>query len=124
MLEDRQSLLEESTTEDVSTAHHSAFRLQAILREFSPSLDSAPSTDRIESLNASRTSYPSMFTFTPLLGARSSSPALQSLLEFESGVKILIDVGWDVSFNAELLKELGRSVSQSTAQLQCEGRRG
>lgn len=51
-----------------------------------------------------------MFTFTPLLGARSGSPALQSLLEFEGGVKILIDVGWDVSFNAELLKELERWV--------------
>lgn len=51
-----------------------------------------------------------MFTFTPLLGARSTSPALQSLLEFDGGIKILIDVGWDDSFDAEHLKELERLV--------------
>lgn len=49
-----------------------------------------------------------MFTFTSLLGARASSTALQSLLEFDGGIKILIDVGWDVSFDPEALKELER----------------
>jgi cleavage and polyadenylation specificity factor subunit 2 len=49
-----------------------------------------------------------MFNFTPLLGAQSSSPASQSLLEFDGGIKILIDVGWDESFDVEKLKELER----------------
>lgn len=49
-----------------------------------------------------------MFTFTPLLGAQSASPASQSLLELEGGVKILIDVGWDESFDVDKLKELER----------------
>lgn len=49
-----------------------------------------------------------MFTFTPLLGAQSGSPASQSLLEFEGGVKVLIDVGWDESFDVEKLRELER----------------
>ena len=47
-----------------------------------------------------------MFQFTPLLGAQSSSPASQSLLEFDGGVKILIDVGWDDDFNVEELRSL------------------
>ncbi|OCK83727.1 cleavage and polyadenylation specificity factor subunit 2 [Lepidopterella palustris CBS 459.81] len=51
-----------------------------------------------------------MFNFTPLLGAQSSSPASQSLLEFDGGIKILIDVGWDESFDVEKLKELERQV--------------
>ncbi|KAM7204269.1 cleavage factor two protein 2 [Naviculisporaceae sp. PSN 640] len=51
-----------------------------------------------------------MFTFTPLLGALSESTASQSLLEFDGGVKILVDVGWDESFNVELLKELEKHV--------------
>ena len=49
-----------------------------------------------------------MFNFTPLLGAQSASPASQSLLEFDGGIKILIDVGWDESFDVEKLKELER----------------
>ena len=49
-----------------------------------------------------------MFQFTPLLGAQSSSPASQSLVELDGGVKILIDVGWDGDFDAEKLKELER----------------
>ena len=49
-----------------------------------------------------------MFNFTPLLGAQSTSPASQSLLEFDGGIKILIDVGWDESFDVEKLKELER----------------
>lgn len=49
-----------------------------------------------------------MFTFTPLLGAQSSSLAVQSLLEFDGGVKILVDVGWDDSFDAEKLRALER----------------
>lgn len=51
-----------------------------------------------------------MFTFTPLLGAQAESPASQSLLEFDGGVKILIDVGWDETFDASKLQELERSV--------------
>lgn len=50
-----------------------------------------------------------MFTFTPLLGAQSSSPASQSLLELDGGVKILVDVGWDETFDTQLLAELERS---------------
>lgn len=49
-----------------------------------------------------------MFNFTPLLGAQSSSPASQSLLELDGGVKILIDVGWDDDFDLEKLKSLER----------------
>lgn len=49
-----------------------------------------------------------MFNFTPLLGAQSSSPALQSLLELDGGVKILIDVGWDDAFDVAKLKSLER----------------
>ncbi|EDU41495.1 YSH1 exonuclease of the beta-lactamase fold [Pyrenophora tritici-repentis] len=51
-----------------------------------------------------------MFNFTPLLGAQSSSPASQSLLEFDGGIQILIDVGWDEQFNVEKLKEIERHV--------------
>lgn len=49
-----------------------------------------------------------MFHFKSLLGARSASSALQSLLEFDGGIKILIDVGWDVAFESEALQELER----------------
>ncbi len=49
-----------------------------------------------------------MFTFTSLAGARSSSAASISLLEFDGGVKILVDVGWDETFGVETLKELER----------------
>lgn len=49
-----------------------------------------------------------MFNFTPLLGAQSSSPASQSLLELDGGVKILIDVGWDEEFDVEKLRILER----------------
>ncbi|KAI9676822.1 MAG: hypothetical protein M1817_006661 [Caeruleum heppii] len=51
-----------------------------------------------------------MFIFTPLLGARSASPASQSLLEFDGGIKVLVDVGWDDSFEPEQLKPLERHV--------------
>ncbi|KAI9658222.1 MAG: hypothetical protein M1829_006826 [Trizodia sp. TS-e1964] len=51
-----------------------------------------------------------MFQFTPLLGAQSNSAACQSLLEFDGGVKILIDVGWDETFDVEYLKLLERHV--------------
>jgi cleavage and polyadenylation specificity factor subunit 2 len=47
-----------------------------------------------------------MFKFTALLGALTSSPASQSLLELDEGIKILIDVGWDADFDVEKLKEL------------------
>ena len=49
-----------------------------------------------------------MFEFTPLLGAQSTSPASQSLLELDGGVKILIDVGWDEHFDIAKLKNLER----------------
>jgi hypothetical protein len=47
-----------------------------------------------------------MFTFTPLQGAQSESSASQSLLELDGGVKVLVDVGWDETFNVAKLKEL------------------
>lgn len=52
-----------------------------------------------------------MFTFTPLLGAKSNSPACQSILELDGGVKILVDVGWDESFDPAQLAELEKHVS-------------
>ncbi|KAJ9145482.1 Cleavage and polyadenylation specificity factor subunit 2 [Pleurostoma richardsiae] len=51
-----------------------------------------------------------MFTFCPLQGALSESTASQSLLELDGGVKVLIDVGWDESFDVEKLKELEKQV--------------
>lgn len=47
-----------------------------------------------------------MFTFTPLLGAQSESAASQSLLELDGGVKILVDVGWDESLDADKLVQI------------------
>lgn len=47
-----------------------------------------------------------MFTFCPLQGALSESTASQSLLELDGGVKVLIDVGWDETFDLDKLKEL------------------
>lgn len=52
-----------------------------------------------------------MFTFTPLLGAQTASPASSSLLELDGGVKILIDVGWDSSFAASKLEHITQHVS-------------
>ncbi|MCJ1287094.1 hypothetical protein MMC26_006442 [Xylographa opegraphella] len=51
-----------------------------------------------------------MFNFTPLLGAQSTSPASQSLLEFEGGVKVLIDLGWDTDFDVAQLESLEKHV--------------
>ncbi|KAG2412385.1 hypothetical protein HFD88_009942 [Aspergillus terreus] len=52
-----------------------------------------------------------MFTFTPLLGAQSSSSkASQSILEFDGGIKILVDVGWDDTFDPLVLQELEKHV--------------
>ncbi|CAK7199824.1 hypothetical protein SEUCBS139899_002510 [Sporothrix eucalyptigena] len=51
-----------------------------------------------------------MFTFCPLQGARSESTASQSLLELDGGVKVLVDVGWDESFDAEKLRELEKQI--------------
>ncbi|KAJ2896115.1 putative cleavage and polyadenylylation specificity protein [Zalerion maritima] len=51
-----------------------------------------------------------MFTFCPLQGALSESAASQSILELDGGVKVLIDVGWDESFDSEKLKELEKQV--------------
>lgn len=47
-----------------------------------------------------------MFTFCPLHGALSDSPASQSLLELDGGVKVLVDLGWDETFDVEKLKEI------------------
>lgn len=55
-----------------------------------------------------------MFTYTPLLGAQTSSPASQSILEFDGGVKILVDVGWDETFDTKLLIELEKYASSSS----------
>jgi cleavage and polyadenylation specificity factor subunit 2 len=52
-----------------------------------------------------------MFTFCPLQGALSESTTSQSLLELDGGVKVLIDVGWDESFDVEKLKELEKYVT-------------
>jgi len=57
-----------------------------------------------------------MFAFTSLLGAQTESQAVQSILDFDGGVRILVDVGWDESFDVEKLKELERSVCQLQAQ--------
>ncbi|KAL2834991.1 beta-lactamase-like protein [Aspergillus cavernicola] len=52
-----------------------------------------------------------MFTFTPLLGAQSSaSKASQSILEVDGGVKILVDVGWDDTFDPLDLVELEKHI--------------
>ncbi|RAH43771.1 cleavage polyadenylation factor subunit CFT2 [Aspergillus brunneoviolaceus CBS 621.78] len=52
-----------------------------------------------------------MFTFTPLLGAQSSaSKASQSILQLEGGIKILVDVGWDDTFDPLDLQELEKHV--------------
>lgn len=51
-----------------------------------------------------------MFTFCPLQGALSESTASQSLLELDGGVKVLVDVGWDETFDVEKLKELEKCV--------------
>ncbi|KAJ5294072.1 hypothetical protein PENANT_c009G09379 [Penicillium antarcticum] len=52
-----------------------------------------------------------MFTFTPLLGAQSSSSrASQSILELDGGIKILVDVGWDDSFDTLDLAELEKHI--------------
>lgn len=58
-----------------------------------------------------------MFTFTPLLGAQSTSTASQSLLEFDGGIKILIDIGWDETFDISLLQELESRVSSISVVL-------
>ncbi|KAK9421321.1 putative Cleavage and polyadenylation specificity factor subunit 2 [Seiridium unicorne] len=51
-----------------------------------------------------------MFTFTPLQGAKSDSTAVQSILELDGGVKVLVDVGWDETFDPQKLKELEKQV--------------
>ncbi|KAF7121601.1 hypothetical protein CNMCM5793_009071 [Aspergillus hiratsukae] len=51
-----------------------------------------------------------MFTFTPLLGAQSSSRASQSILELDGGIKILVDVGWDDTFDTLDLVELEKHI--------------
>ncbi|KAL1990645.1 hypothetical protein VTN49DRAFT_6484 [Thermomyces lanuginosus] len=52
-----------------------------------------------------------MFTFTPLLGAQSaSSKASQSILELDGGIKILVDVGWDETFDTLELAELEKHI--------------
>lgn len=58
-----------------------------------------------------------MFTLCPLQGALSESTASQSLLELDGGVKVLIDVGWDDSFEVEKLLELEKCVHISGTQL-------
>ncbi|RGP59912.1 hypothetical protein FLONG3_11046 [Fusarium longipes] len=52
-----------------------------------------------------------MFTFCPLQGALSDSSASQSLLELDGGVKVLVDLGWDETFDVEKLKEIEKQVT-------------
>jgi cleavage and polyadenylation specificity factor subunit 2 len=47
-----------------------------------------------------------MFSYCPLQGALSEAAASQSLLELDNGVKVLVDVGWDETFDVEKLQEL------------------
>ncbi|SPO07592.1 related to CFT2 - cleavage and polyadenylation specificity factor, part of CF II [Cephalotrichum gorgonifer] len=58
-----------------------------------------------------------MFNFCPLQGALSQSPATQSLLELDGGVKVLVGLGWDESFDVEKLKELEKQVQSQTISL-------
>ncbi|KAL2887577.1 Cleavage factor two protein 2 [Ceratocystis lukuohia] len=58
-----------------------------------------------------------MFTFSPLQGAFSESPATQSLLELDGGVKLLVGLGWDASFDVEKLAELERQVATQSISL-------
>jgi cleavage and polyadenylation specificity factor subunit 2 len=51
-----------------------------------------------------------MFTFTPLLGAQTDSDATQSIIELDGGIKILVDVGWDETFDVGQLSDLDRHV--------------
>ncbi|KAJ6781700.1 hypothetical protein PWT90_05705 [Aphanocladium album] len=51
-----------------------------------------------------------MFTFCSLQGAQSESLASQSLLELDGGVKVLVDLGWDESFDVAKLEELEKQV--------------
>ncbi|PFH62889.1 hypothetical protein XA68_11208 [Ophiocordyceps unilateralis] len=51
-----------------------------------------------------------MFTFCPLQGALSESTASQYLLELDGGVKVLVDLGWDESFDVSKLEELEKHV--------------
>ncbi|KAH6615657.1 beta-lactamase-like protein [Chaetomium sp. MPI-SDFR-AT-0129] len=51
-----------------------------------------------------------MFTFSPLQGALSEATASQSLLELDGGVKVLVDVGWDETFDVEKLHELEKQI--------------
>ncbi|KAI0179764.1 beta-lactamase-like protein [Hypoxylon sp. FL1284] len=51
-----------------------------------------------------------MFTFSSLQGALSDSAASQSILELDGGIKVLVDVGWDESFDVSKLKELEKQV--------------
>ncbi|KAG6005373.1 hypothetical protein E4U21_000224 [Claviceps maximensis] len=51
-----------------------------------------------------------MFTFCPLQGALSESTASQSLLELDGGVKVLVDLGWEETFDAGKLDELEKQV--------------
>ncbi|KAI1412002.1 beta-lactamase-like protein [Hypoxylon sp. FL1857] len=51
-----------------------------------------------------------MFTFSSLQGALSEVAASQSILELDGGIKVLVDVGWDESFDVAKLKELEKQV--------------
>ncbi|KAG6012586.1 hypothetical protein E4U43_007723 [Claviceps pusilla] len=51
-----------------------------------------------------------MFIFCPLQGALSESTASQSLLELDGGIKVLVDLGWDETFDVGKLEELEKQV--------------
>lgn len=60
-----------------------------------------------------------MFTFTPLHGAQTNSSALQSIIELDGGVKILVDVGWEESFDVGQLSDVERLMVLSLACCLC-----
>jgi len=47
-----------------------------------------------------------MLTYSPLQGALSEAILSQSLLELDGGVKVLVNVGWDETFDVGKLSEL------------------
>lgn len=59
-----------------------------------------------------------MFTFCPLQGALTESSASQSLLELDGGVKVLVDLGWDETFDIEQLKELEKYERKQTRAIE------
>ena len=60
-----------------------------------------------------------MFTFTSLQGAQTNSSASQSIIELDGGVKILVDVGWEESFDVSQLTGLERLLAGTVDRELC-----